>query len=71
MTHNSSPEFYAAAESADAHARETLGTDYADMEQPRESRRFISESDMDLASPQDWRDLQTVLDWETFEGMGS
>lgn len=30
--------------------------------------RFVSEDDFDAATPQEWTDLQNVLDWEAFEG---
>lgn len=35
-----------------------------------EDRDFVDEADVMMVTPQDRADLQTVLDWEAFEGFG-
>lgn len=52
-------EAEAAAEAAEEEA------EYTDPE------RFVSEADYNAPTAQDREDLQTVLDWEAFEGFGS
>lgn len=53
---------------AEAEAAAEAAEDEAEVTDPE---RFVSERDFDAATPQDWADLQAVLDWEAFEGFGS
>lgn len=62
--------FYA-DEAEYAEAVESFSQEFPDWVESVNPDRFVSEADYNAATPQEWADLQFVLDWESFEGMGS